>query len=121
MGDGGLSVRDLLGQLRERGLLEESEIEGISRRLRGMKHTPEIPWYLKMLVAVGAWMAAGCFLAFLQIGNVISFETEPLVGAGTLFIAAATALRYFKRTLFPIQFALATSIAGHAMMLAGAY
>ena len=63
--------------------------------------------------------SAICFLAFLFIADLLTFDAGPLLAWGLIFIAGATVLHFLSKQIFPIQLALAMSMAGHVMTLLG--
>jgi len=121
-GDRAMTLRELLARLREKEHFDEGEsaLAGVADHLEKEASEERTPYYIRALVAVGAWVAAGFFVAFLIASNVIGDESEAVVW-GLVFIAAATVLRRFVKSLFPVQLALALSVAGHAMVLFGVF
>lgn len=81
------------------------------------------PWYLRILIALSAWLAALLFLVFLFLGGWVQEERSAWL-VGLLFIGAALVLHRLNRRqegLFLSQFALAFSMAGHVLFISGLY
>lgn len=126
-GDRAMTLRKLLARLRKKELFEEGDaaLAGVAEHLAKEESEERTPYYIRALVAAGAWVAAGFFVAFLLAAHLLSthgwgVDGGPLLGWGLGFIVAATVLRRFVKSLFPVQLALALSVAGHAMVLFGA-
>ena len=114
-----LSLRDVLSSLQARGLLHQVAVGRIGHYLPHARPTTTTPWYVNLLVAIGAWVAAICFVAFLGVADLLTFEGGiPLVW-GLGFIAGATVLHFYIKPVFAAQLALALSMAGHVMALLG--
>ncbi len=79
------------------------------------------PWYVRTMVGVAGWIAAAFLLGF--VGAALAFVVRngpSSVIAGLLLCAAAIAmLLVLSRQEFFAQFALATSLAGQALVVAG--
>ncbi|MEK6288834.1 MAG: DUF4401 domain-containing protein [Acidobacteriota bacterium] len=116
-----LSIGEVLGRLQRAGQLDEAGVERITQHLAVTSNEPHTPWYIKLLMAVGAWFAAICFLVFLGMAELISSKPGPLLAWGFAFIAGAVILHRRTQQVFVAQLALAMSIAGHSMILFGAY
>lgn len=118
-----ISLGDLLQRLRDQELLDEAGLERIAGHLSQTRPAPGNPWYVRVLVAVGAWIAAICLLVFLALAKIIdimALEARPLLSCGIFLVAGATALHSLRRHVFAAQLALAFSMAGHALVLVGA-
>lgn len=116
-----LSIGEMLRRLQAAGRLDESGVERIARHLEATSAAPRTPWYIKLLAAVGAWIAAICFLVFMGMAELISSKPGSLLTWGFVFIAGAVILHHLTEHVFPAQLALAMSVAGHLMMLDGVY
>lgn len=113
-----ISLRDVLHRLQARAMLDDADLGHIATYLQRPR-LAAIPWYLKLLVAIGAWVAAICFVGFLGVADLLDFKAA-LLTWGLIFIAGATVLHFLTKHIFPIQLALAISMAGHVMTLLGA-
>ena len=60
--EGDLSLRSVLMNLRQQKLVDDQAIEQIEREFEEQKVVHHEPWFVKFLLAVGAWVAAICFL-----------------------------------------------------------
>ena len=104
----------VVGGLRAEGLLREeqaAEADALIAELRAGQ-----PWYVRAMVAVGAWLAS-----FQVIGFVAAFGI--MVGGyvivGLALIAGAVALRRKYDNDFVVQATLAASLAGQALLAWG--
>lgn len=83
-------------------------------------HRSDLPWYLRTIVAIGAWLASCFFLAFAI--TLIGWQDEHQTTIGcigvTLLIIAVVVGRQ-KWGMFIGQCALAVSLAGQAMIYYG--
>lgn len=79
------------------------------------------PWYVRVMVGVAGWIAAGFLLGFVGAALAFVVRSGPAsVTAGLLLCAAAIAmLLVLSRQEFFAQVALATSLAGQALVVAG--
>jgi hypothetical protein len=116
-----MTLRQLLARLGEKGLFQEGDagLAQVAGHLEKEEAEERTPYYIRALVAIGAWVAAGFFILFLGMSGLISDDAGPLIGWGLTFIAGATVMRHFSTHVFPIQLALALSVTGHTLALAG--
>jgi uncharacterized protein DUF4401 len=112
-----LTLRAVLDRLRAEGLAT-ADMEGDVRAALGKSMHEEIPWYLRTLVGIGAWTATGFLLAFLLLIAGLRDEIARMV-AGALIVAAAVWVRRETRAEFVKQSAVAASLAGLGLILAG--
>jgi hypothetical protein len=85
--------------------------------------SPDSPWYVRLMLGLAGWIAAGFLLGFVAVGLtwVIKNETACIV-VGLLASAAAwLLLRKLGRNEFAAQFALAVSFAGQALFAYGVF
>lgn len=81
------------------------------------------PWYLRVTVAIGAWVTAAAMI--LAVGTVLAevFPSDSLAMAAAVFGAgiavAATALHHGRRGAFVGQCAIAAALAGQALLVVG--
>lgn len=80
---------------------------------------PATPWYVRILVGFGAWVAA--LMLALALAVLLSFDRHGpgLLILGLLVCAGSTLLRNFTKGDFPAQFALSMSLAGQIMFGVG--
>ncbi len=116
-----LTVRDLLFDLTRDGLLDEKKIPAIDDHLQAKAAHRSEPTFVKLLLALGAWGAAICFVVCLAIADLIQSEFPWPFAWSAVFLVAATLLRNLTRHLFPHQLALALSAVGHYFALWGAF
>lgn len=113
------SVGDILDQLAREGLATEAA-RGPARAALAAEHAEHIPWYLRIAVGFGAWLATGFLLGF-------ALSVAPLEGAvarlivGTALIAGAVWFRPRATSDFRKHAAVAASLAGQGLVIAGLY
>lgn len=114
-----VSLRTVLDQLVAEQRIAPEMVATISATLTGDKQQPITPWYVRTLVGVCAWFAALCFVAFLVFS--VSFDDEYgwIVLGLVLCVAASGIQRVAKHVVFPEQLALALSLAGQILFVAG--
>ncbi len=111
-----ISLDELLARFREKELLDAAGAERVRRYVRVRETAAANPWYIKALLAVGAWIAAVCFILFLLAAGLLTDLGNMLLWGG-LFIGGAVMLhRFAGERDFAAQLALALSVAGHVMM-----
>src|SRR5690349_9923987 len=111
-----MTIRELLEQLKERELVSDSSIESIREELLKESADAGSPWYIRALVVLGAWFSSAFFLAFLLISKAISLSNyREWIVWGLIWISSATIIRALVRRTFPVQLALALSVAGHIL------
>jgi Domain of unknown function (DUF4401) len=111
---------ELLRHLQDRGLLDAGAAARIADDLQNRHQSRSEPWFVQALLALGAWVAAIFFIICLAIADLIDDEPVSLFAWGAAFLIAATVLRNLTRHIFPVQLALALSVVGHVLVLAGA-
>lgn len=109
------TVGDLLRSLRAQGLLDEEGAAAIAKHLSEGDGNRPLPWYLQALLGAGAWVAAGCFIAFIVLAGLLRNEAA-MLPLGLILVAGAAALRRFSPHVFAAQFALALSVTGHGLI-----
>ena len=79
------------------------------------------PWYVRALLGIGGWLAAGFVMAFLfAVLSEVMREPSMAILVGLLVIGAATlVLRAAPTSMFVAQLALAVSFAGQGVAFAG--
>jgi hypothetical protein len=113
-----VKLKDLLESLLQKGLVTPGEVPGIVRYVEKTTGAPSLPWFVRSLIAFGAWTGAVFFVMFLSIANLLTYESSSLILWGLLFIGGAVGFQFISN-LFCRQVALAFSAAGHGMLLAG--
>ncbi len=88
---------------------------------RPEQHDPASPWYVRTMLGIAGWIAAGFLLAFL--GAAFTFILDKAVYdalLGALFCAAAYGLfRAYDGNDFAEQFALVVSMVGQLLIIMG--
>ena len=80
---------------------------------------PATPWFVRILVGFGAWIAGMMLAAGLSAFLAFGRSGTGLIVVGLLVCAGSTALRHHSRGDFSAHFALSTSLAGQVMFGAG--
>jgi hypothetical protein len=83
----------------------------------------EVPWYVRTMIGVAGWIAAAFLLGFVGVALAFVTKSGPAsVTFGLLLCGAAiAALWTLSRHEFFAQFALAVSLAGQALVVAGLF
>jgi hypothetical protein len=101
-------------QLRDEGLLA-AHADEVDRILDAM--TDVQPWYVRTMIGFGAWLASLLLIGFVA-GIGINFDGGVAI-IGLFFVALGVYLRRTSASDFAVQFALATSLAGQALLVIG--
>ncbi|MCP4156088.1 MAG: DUF4401 domain-containing protein, partial [bacterium] len=113
-------LNELLDNLRENEVLTDEQSRQIMTHTIQEELGQETPWFSKVLATIGAWTAALFFILFLAIADLITFRSPyGLLAWGVILVGGAVALRLIEQIIFVTQFALALSVAGHGLLLAG--
>ena len=113
------SVGDVLDQLAREGLATDATREA-ARGALAAEHADHLPWYLRVAVGFGAWLATGFLLGF-------ALAIAPLDGAVTRLISGlalvAGAVWFLPRAAsdFRRHAAVAASLAGQGLVMAGVF
>jgi hypothetical protein len=115
-----MTWRDLLARWRAVGLLTDEAAAQVEAGMQQEEAKPSatIPWYVRVLVIVSAWVAALLFMVFLFGMDLFDFDDTAAV-LGVVFIAGAIGLRRWAKGLFLQQMAFAISVTGQATLLFG--
>jgi len=116
-----ISLKNILNHLQSKKLLDEAGQEKIQTYLNQKESQQKTPWYIKMFITFGAWIAAGCFIAFLAISGLMPQDERSLIAMGIIFLAIAVVLYSNVHNIFFAQLALAVSVLGHIMTFMGVY
>ncbi|MEO8497648.1 MAG: DUF4401 domain-containing protein [Planctomycetota bacterium] len=114
------TLHDVFADLSMQGLLELKTLPQVEEYLTKTATKSSELWFVKALLAIGAWVAAICFVACLGIANLIDDKAWNLLPWAAAFLTSATILRRLTPHVFPAQLALALSAVGHAFALTGA-
>jgi hypothetical protein len=105
------SFRELLPRLEAEGLVEASAVEGALAAQAGAT-----PWFVRMLVGLGAWVSAAFLVAFVGAA-VFQMEDTALLVLGLVGCAGAILLRRSSEGVFTGQLALALGLAGQGLFI----
>jgi uncharacterized membrane protein len=113
------TMREVLEGLRpgDSKLLEASaEVLGSHARGEGEQH---VPWFVRALTAVSAWIAATLLLTFI-FGIKLVSSAGGSIALGIVIIAGAALVQRFQgKRLFLEQLAFALSLAGQVLFISG--
>ena len=76
------------------------------------------PWFVRLLIGIGAWVAAGLFLLFLFLSEIVTSEGNAVI-VGLILVAATTVLRRVSSHDFWAQLSMAGSVAGQILGIGG--
>ncbi|HEU5098110.1 MAG TPA: DUF4401 domain-containing protein [Roseiflexaceae bacterium] len=114
------TMRVVLDQLVEEGLLPPDSRATISSASGAADDALGNPWYVRVLVGIGAWIAALLLIVFLAGGLRIITTGQSAISVGLTLCAIAIALRRLSpASVFAVQLALALSMAGQALFGGG--
>jgi hypothetical protein len=108
------SLDGVLGQLANEGLLTDAQLE--PARAAAANRPEATPWFVRVLVGAGAWVASLLVLVFCGMAKLLDGAASQLV-LGTLFYGGAVALRRLGRGDFAQQLSLSFGLAGAAMLV----
>ena len=92
--------------------------EDVARRVAAEAgQPPGFPWFVRLLIGIGAWVAAGFLLGFLGAAGLIDDNDVSLLVWGLVWIGLSVGLHRWTQHAFFEQLALALSVAGHGMTL----
>lgn len=129
-------IKEVLEYLRGKGAIDT---HGEEKVINFLETNPQViskmsfPWYINLIVVIGAWVAAGFFISALSIARFIVWDSSEsmLPWGGVLIIAAVLLYYYLSRKqkarkeaygiqqVFLSQIALVFSVAGHFLVLFG--
>jgi uncharacterized membrane protein len=112
-----LPISDVLRQLRSEGLVGAEADGDVRKALEGFEQDA-IPWYMRVAIGFGAWVATGFLLGtFFGIADLEGDAAR--IAAGAALVVAAVLVRRTADAEFMRQAAVASSLAGQALILAG--
>lgn len=117
------NAANLLEQLSSKGFVIDEEFSDFVINQHQKK---ELPLYLRALVGISAFIASLCFIGFLRVTYIISFQhKEGLIIWGLIFIASAIGLQRVAghnntvKHSFLIQASFASMVIGKTLFLFG--
>lgn len=112
-----LSISDVLTYLKTEGLAPPGVDDAVRPALEN-EMSDDMPWHVRAAVGVGAWIATAFLLG--AVFAIAELE-EPMARAlvGGLLVAAAVVVRRRARAEFLRQAAVASCLAGQALIIAG--
>lgn len=122
-----INSRQMLEIWENAGMIEPNESVKLEQFIQEQQQEKEIPLHLRIFVGIGAFIASTCFLSFLVISKIISFDSEAelifwgliLVG-GALFLAKISGDKYntIKHSFF-IQSSFCAMSVGKILFISG--
>ncbi|MFZ1643047.1 MAG: DUF4401 domain-containing protein [Candidatus Contendobacter sp.] len=109
------SVRAVFAALEHEGRVAANWPERVTVALAAEADAP--PWYVRMLVGFGAWLASLLLIAFVVIS--VTHSGSAMIGVGVVMMIAALGVRFASGHDFVAQAALAVSLAGQALLAFG--
>jgi len=110
-----VALQQLVDGLRSEGLLPENSDAAVATFVENMHQVQ--PWYVRTMVGFGAWIASLLLIGF--VGSIGFASDAGFVIVGALFIAGAIFARMKSQNDFMVQSALASSLAGQALLAYG--
>jgi hypothetical protein len=111
----GLTIRELLDAAVADGSVAHGDRARVAEALAAM-HAEQSPWYVRVLVGAGAWLAACLIGVFLALTGIVDSEWSAIV-TGVALLVASTALRKMASGDFAVQLALAANLAGQGLTI----
>lgn len=108
-----ITLQNLLQELNLQGLLSNTKFQAIQQN--EIWPLNPSPWYIRLLMVFGAWIASLFFLVAMFLAQIIRSE-ESIFVCGLIWIIASLIIRRTSKSFFPVQLALAMSVGGHLMV-----
>lgn len=108
------SLEEVVGGLRDEGLLDEAQVSEAEAQIASLQAAP--PWYVRAMVGFGAWLASLLLIGFIAG---FGFMVGGYLILGLALIGAALALRRQSDNDFLVQATLAASLAGQVFLVWG--
>lgn len=110
-----LPLQHVIDGLRAEGLWPADADDSAANFIRNLQEVQ--PWFIRAMVGVGAWLASLLLIGF--VGSIGFAAESGFVIVGVVFIGGAILLRVKSHNDFLVQSALATSLAGQAVLAYG--
>ena len=110
-----VELQQVVDGLRSEGLLPENSDDTVAAFFENLHETQ--PWYIRTMVGFGAWLASLLLIGF--VGSIGFAADAGFVIVGVLFIGGAIFARVQSENDFVVQSALASSLAGQALLAFG--
>src|SRR5687767_13908793 len=112
-----LKISDVLAHLKAEGLAPAGADDAVRSALAA-EMSDEMPWYMRVAIGVGAWVATAFLLGSLFAITGLKDDNARTI-VGVLLIGAAVAVRRLSSAEFLQQAAVAASLAGQALVIDG--
>jgi hypothetical protein len=110
-----VELQQVVDGLRSEGLLPENSDDTVAAFIENLHEAQ--PWYIRTMVGFGAWLASLLLIGF--VGSIGFAADSGFVFVGVLFLGAAIFARMKSANDFLVQCALASSLAGQAVLAYG--
>ena len=110
-----VELQQVVDGLRSEGLLPENSDDTVAAFIENLREAQ--PWYIRTMVGFGAWLASLLLIGF--VGSIGFAADAGFVIVGVLFIGGAIFARMKSANDFVMQCALASSLAGQAVLAYG--
>jgi len=113
------SLREVLTHLREQGALApDSEPRAMTAMEAYWRSAAATPWYVRVLIGFGAWLAACFLIGFFGLALGLRDETV-LFALGIILCGVTAGLRRVSSQIFLSQLCLAFCLTGQVLFLVG--
>jgi uncharacterized membrane protein len=112
-----LTVDTLLNQLEADGYTDDVAREAARLHLKTDDDDKKVPFFIQLLLGVGAWFAGLFFLVALGFADLLNDEGAMLV-AGIVILTPALLLSRKATHVFPVQLSLAMMMLGQVLVIA---
>jgi hypothetical protein len=110
-----VKLQQVVDGLRSEGLLPDNSDDAIAVFFESLHETQ--PWYIRTMVGFGAWLSSLLLIGF--VGSIGFAADAGFVIVGVLFVGGAIFARMNSENDFVVQSALASSLAGQALLAYG--
>lgn len=110
-----VTLQNLLKELNIQGLLSNTKFQNIQTNQNEIWPPDPSPWFIKLLMVFGAWIASVFFIITMFLTELLRSESSFFV-CGLLWIIISVLLSRASKQFFLAQLALSMSVAGHLMV-----
>jgi uncharacterized membrane-anchored protein len=123
----GMPLESMLDALESHRYIEAADRDSLETFADERRSEPEPPLYLRIIVGVGSFIAALCFVGFLASASVIDFDSAgtlifwgiPLVGCALLILGSIRDVRGALGNAFAVQSSFALMSTGKILFVSG--
>lgn len=110
-------IKDVMLGLGKEGLCTPEDGDAIAGALQA--ELDESPWYVRVMIGFGAWVASLFLMVFIAGLSWLASEQESFIVLGIITLILCAIARRFTTQMFVIQMLLAFSLAGQGLFTAG--